>query len=610
MNLAKSKSKYLKCAILIIAICLILGALSACLPFNISLPDTLKDEEIDNTAVTITPNASDGLGEFNNGYSYVYTNKDLIDKYRAGDPSTPYDISIVKVDTSQARGTQKNPYVIATIADWETFVKFCGTDLTKSTGKYFVLANDIDFAGVDFHPVGKFGGTFYGMGHKLINIVCSNWQYWNGTDYVAIGTSGQTNSGFGVFCSATNATITDLINENYSYSNFSQSSANGVGTLYGPYVAGIVGISFGNNFLLNCHSKGDIQSSITFTTYFISGGIVGTHTSSESNKTVFLYRCTSNFFVSAKTDSLRGVMAGGLIGQTWSQVTVLDCASDISADYGGARCVYIATVLGWSETPTETFYFENIVGKVDIETTYQNYSGALAGIRGSHINFANTYIEGTIGAGTKSSLYAVTISLLSGQSIPTSGVRNVNVVKSSTNYATPYSGCSDGLERISTEPTEYSTSSEMLSAAKVFFGNASYSNIWDVDKIGGSYDPDNSPVRNYLMAFINFRNLNNYGNNEEKVGLDDGEPYIAGDKLPDETSDVTAFTTYLNTKASANHVFLGWTDDKTGASEPFTELPSGYFGKITLYAVWGLPQSYVTNNIKTSITSDKDKIEY
>ncbi|MDE7191630.1 MAG: trichohyalin-plectin-homology domain domain-containing protein, partial [Clostridia bacterium] len=149
----------------------------------------------------------------------------------------------------------------------------------------------------------------------------------------------------------------------------------------------------------------------------------------------------------------------------------------------------------------------------------------------------------------------------------------------------------------------------MLTEAKTFFGN-NYSQIWDTDKIGGSYDPDNSPVRNYLMAFINFRNLNNGGNSEEKVGLDDGEGYVVGDKLPDKTSDVTAFTTYLNTKASANHVFLGWTDDATGNSEPFTELPSGLYGEVTLYAVWGLPDSYVNANIKTGITSDKDKIEY
>ena len=75
---------------------------------------------------------------------------------------------------------------------------------------------------------------------------------------------------------------------------------------------------------------------------------------------------------------------------------------------------------------------------------------------------------------------------------------------------------------------------------------------------------------------------------------------MPGDVLPQPSS------AYIKT----NHVFLGWTDDKTGASEPFTTLPSGYFGEITLYAVWGLPDSYVNANITTSLTSDKDEIEY
>ena len=74
MNLAKTK--YLKCAILIISICILLGAISACLPFSISLPDMLDEDAIDDAAMTITPNEIDGLGEFEDGYCYVYTNKD------------------------------------------------------------------------------------------------------------------------------------------------------------------------------------------------------------------------------------------------------------------------------------------------------------------------------------------------------------------------------------------------------------------------------------------------------------------------------------------------------------------------------------------------------
>ena len=118
MNSKKLKSKYLKCSILIISLCIILGAISACLPFSISLPDMLDENGIDKSAMTITTNASDGLGEFNDGYNYVYTDKDLIDRYRAGDASTPYDMTIQKVaKTTSNRGTKENPYVIATVAD-------------------------------------------------------------------------------------------------------------------------------------------------------------------------------------------------------------------------------------------------------------------------------------------------------------------------------------------------------------------------------------------------------------------------------------------------------------------------------------------------------------
>ena len=117
-----------------------------------------------------------------------------------------------------------------------------------------------------------------------------------------------------------------------------------------------------------------------------------------------------------------------------------------------------------------------------------------------------------------------------------------------------------------------------------------------------SYEPDNSPVRNYLLAFVTYRNLTDGGNGEEAVGLKsgaDGDPFMVENALY-EPSDA-----YMATKP--NHVFMGWTDDKDGNSEPFTELPAGYFGEITLYAVWGLPSSYLSN-IKAELTA-KDSVE-
>ena len=316
MNSKKLKSKYLKCSILIISLCIIIGAISACLPFSISLPDMLDEGELNHTAIDITTNESDGLKEFGDGYLYVYTDKSLVEKYRAGDADTPYDLTSQKVaKTSSNRGEKENPYVITSVADWEIFVKLCGTNLNNSTGKYFVLANDLDFSGVDFRPVGKFGGTFYGMGHKLVNINCSNWQYFNGTSYVAIGTSGQTNSGFGIFGSVLNATITDLINENFEFSNIPQTSANGVSTSgsYGPHIGAIAGISIGNNTFLNCHTSGKVSSK-AYTTSVQEGGIVGTHKANANNKTIYVYRCSSNFttsLIGGTTTS--GMMIGGIL---------------------------------------------------------------------------------------------------------------------------------------------------------------------------------------------------------------------------------------------------------------------------------------------------------
>ncbi len=491
MNLAKRM--YLKYAILIISICIFIGSISACLPFGISLPDTLEERSIDNTAMTITTNQSDGLGEFSDGYLYVYTNKDLIEDYRAGSSSVLDDLSYqIVAKTSTNRGDKENPYVISNTDEWDTFVEFCGTDLTKSVNKYFVLANDLDFNGKTFHPVGRFGGNFFGMGHKLLNINCSDWQYWNGTNYVTIGTSGQTNSGFGVFCSATNATITDLINENYSYRNIPQTSVNGVSTTsYGPYVGGILGVSFGNNFILNCHSSGEFYSIIKFTTQSANGGIVGTHTASGNNKIIYIYRCSSEFSVTAQ--STTSYFVAGILGQSYSAITILDCASNIDIDSGTTGGTFGSSIFGWSESATEIFRIENVVGKIDVSMTGTNASSAMAGIRGTNLQFANAYVEGNY-RNTMQSLNAVVKFTSSGGSI-----KNINNVKSPNGHATvSAAGVSPGLDGIANEPTEYSTSNEMLGYARSFFGASPYSRVWDTTNIGGTYDPDNSPVRNYM----------------------------------------------------------------------------------------------------------------
>ena len=294
MNSKTFRAKYLKSAILIISLCLILGAISACLP-NISIP-TLEDNTLSDTAMTITQNSTDGLGEFNDGYSYVYTDKELIDKYRADDPNTPYDISAVKVDKTQARGAQDNPYVIASVEDWTRFAKNLddGSIASYGSGKYFVLANDIDFDGTIFRPIRFFNGTFYGMGHKLQNISLSGteWQYWNGSAYAQIPTSGSDAPlGYGIFCKSIGSTITDLIVENFNYQSLVQTSSNGRSTLA---VGGLIGFSTSNSdAILNCHLVGEIRCASSYT-QSSAGGLVGLRYMITNGSSIILYRCTSD----------------------------------------------------------------------------------------------------------------------------------------------------------------------------------------------------------------------------------------------------------------------------------------------------------------------------
>ncbi|MCX4363880.1 MAG: hypothetical protein OSJ74_10965, partial [Clostridia bacterium] len=361
-----------------------------------------------NTALDVTYPTSGELGQFTNGYSYVFTDKDKVDDFRAG--NIDFDMTTIKVDTTQPHGSQENPYVIASVEDWEIFVKLLGSNLSNSAGKYYVLASDLDFSGKTFRPVARFGGTFYGLGHKLHNIECSDWQYWTGSAYLPIGTSGQTNSGFGVFCSATNATITDLINEKFYFSGIPQTQAGGVQNDRGPYMGGILGVSFGNNFILNCHTSGENNASTAYSIQCASGGIVGEHTASGNDKNITIYRCSSEFSITVSSSGGKSIFAAGILAQSLSAITILDCAATVNAiGNPQARSVlFFSAIFGWSETTDDIFRIENVFGTIEVVNNGNgtNGCGALAGVRGDHIVFANAFVEGTIGA-TKQSLVAV-----------------------------------------------------------------------------------------------------------------------------------------------------------------------------------------------------------
>ncbi|MDE6491848.1 MAG: hypothetical protein K2L37_01705, partial [Lactobacillus sp.] len=282
--------------------------------------------------MTITTNADDGLGEFNDGYSYVYTDKNLIDDFRAGDPNTQYDLSAQKVaKTDSNRGTKENPYVIASVDDWETFAKRMGpTTSDRGLNKYFVLACDLDFAGRTFRPIPIFKGTFYGMGHKLLNITAnaSSWQYWTSTAWTPFGNI--TSAGFGIFGRTDSATITDLIVQDYYLTGMPNVVA--LVSSWGNYHGGLVGVVCGNDSILNCHLQGEINGGTTsYADYGWCGGIAGLlHNGlSSGNSTVMIYRCSANSVLVISSNANKAICVGGIIGDSNEGVNarIFDCVS-------------------------------------------------------------------------------------------------------------------------------------------------------------------------------------------------------------------------------------------------------------------------------------------
>ncbi len=537
------------------------------------------------------------LSHFADGVKYIFTDRNKVDDFRAGTES--YDTKTIVVDTSQPLGMQENPYVINSTDEWEIFVKKISKDGTHGNGQYYVLGKDLDFSSITpFRVVSKFNGTFYGLGNSLKNIAIDTWQYWDDTtnQYVNI-TGAITYDGFGVFCSTDGATFSDLILENCNLKN--APLANTYKKAYSTFVGCLIGTAKGNVDILNCHIEGTIINETSYgANTTVKGGIVGWHHAGA----ILVYRCSSKTELTSVVSN-KVAFGGGILGDSddTANTKVFDSVYNLKSNVTGALYDHIAA-LGWARSET---LFENIIGFVDSNNSNgKNYSGALVGSGTSMISLKNCYVDGVNGldATPKLSMRAVSgnVKIASNRII-----NNVNNVKSSSSYTTQYSGSSDGLSNFSGQPNEYANRALLLNAAKNNIGTGLLSQIWNPEKIDGDFAPDNSPVRNFLVATVTFKNLLNEGNEEDisnSSGVISVDDYMKGDVLPTPSE-------------ASNHKFLGWikkTDniEDMYKAEPFTVLPTGVFGDVTFYAVWGLPDGYADTYITDSLAADKSSIEY
>lgn len=588
----KQKYNHLIKYVIVLAILIAMTVLACIIPtgIDLTLGDSVQEisSNVTNTAYNVNHPTSGELGQFDDGTVYVYTDPTKVDGFRAGTISK--DVTLVTVDTTYPRGAQRNPYVISTLADWETFVKQMTTG-TNGSGEYFVLANDLDFTGVTFRSVLNFSGTFYGLGFALKNIsITGAWQYWNGSSFVNYPGY----CGYGVFSVMTGAVISDLIVENYEFIDIPQTN------IYmesrGTYIGGIVGISNGQCTILNCHTIGIMNSSnITYSEHTVWGGIIGGYCSTAP---LTIYRCTATVDMCARYSSGCVPIYGGILGECYSATTILsiyDCAASLTAEIPSAYYQHIGSIVGIILYPIAV-QIENVVGEGEITASLLTSSGSLGCIVATSVKLSNVYVGTTSGASTATKLPHYMAAYMT-FTASNSQLSNLHMYKpSALSYASVYNIYNSFTTSSPLQPTEHETYADMYAQAQQDVDDGVLpSSIWDKTKIG-NYTPADSPVRNFLTANVTFSNLLS-GGGEEGLGIATAE-YRAGDALPSPSGS------YLK----PNHTFRGWTMDKTGKSDPINELPTGVFGDVTFYAVWGLPDSYVASQITTSLRDRKSVV--
>ena len=240
-------------------------------------------------------------------------------------------------------GTEADPYIISTAADFAAMANNCNAD-HKGTGEYFKMTNDIDFCGSEANPtqlpaIGKdgnaqitkiaygFDGTFDGDGHTISGIYHTE----NGNN-----AEGKYNALFG--CIDKNGVVKNIVfsenNHITSYNYVGSIASLNMGTIqnctnYADITAtnfaagGICGFMVnGNGTVKDCHNYGNV----TAMTY--ASGICG---GSQSGKSITTY----NYLIESCTNSgnlstTNGVGSAGIAGSYSGAVK--SCTNSGNAD--------------------------------------------------------------------------------------------------------------------------------------------------------------------------------------------------------------------------------------------------------------------------------------
>ena len=280
-------------------------------------------------------------------------------------------------------GTEANPYIIETAAQFAYFRDQVSTGKNSFSSKYISLVSDIDLNNIEWLPIGgktynnnNFSGKFDGNFNKIYNLKITEREDYAGLFSNISGNSEIKNLGIEsgnikLSSSETNAKFAGAI---VSYSTGTILNCYNKANVEGEKVGGIVGENRGD--ISNSYNKGKISG----TGY--AGGIAACMTN-----TIKIENC----YNSGEVTSTK-YYAGGITGRSSTASTVKNCYN-----YGNINGYeYVGGIIGYAyayQNYNDTINCYNL-GKVEGTSDSGSYVGGILGYAQRKIN--NCYNSGEL----------------------------------------------------------------------------------------------------------------------------------------------------------------------------------------------------------------------
>ncbi len=267
------------------------------------------------------------------------------------------------ITDSQGNCLNKWAYLenISATVDWT--IKVYTVDDLKKMDTYlngeFVLMNDIDLADTQWEPIGTqnnpFTGVLNGDGHTINNL--------------SIDTANLNNkNAFGLFGFISYAKIENLVIDNFTFTSNNLSKSYSVGAIAGVSLSTLTSVSEENAPLKNITTNGVYSIAKQSSSYPVyAGGVIG-----QSSSDLLMNNCFNSINI------INATYSGGIVGASTTYLYLIECgnnASINSTQYAGGlvgKCALFAASKCYNNGGVTSVQASGgIVGSVDTYATFE-----------------------------------------------------------------------------------------------------------------------------------------------------------------------------------------------------------------------------------------------